>query len=83
MFVDTTPGTPKIYRREVISKCYNIAYGLEDYLIFGTDCNSKYCSKYAKSILDMDKDALDYAEVTIEQREKYYHKNAQRFLDMG
>jgi predicted TIM-barrel fold metal-dependent hydrolase len=80
MFIDTTPGTPRIYRREVLGKIYSIGYDIEDNVIFGTDCNSKYSSDYTKEILAMDKDALDNAGVTPVQREKYYSKNILRFL---
>jgi len=81
MFIDTTPGTPKIYRREVFNKIYNIGYNIENNIIFGTDCNSNYSPEKVKKIFDMDKDALDFAGVSNEQREKYYHKNFLRFLN--
>lgn len=80
MFIDTTPGTPKIYREEVLRKIYTIGYDIEDNVIFGTDCNNDYSSDYAKQILAMDKEALDNIGVTPEQRDKYYHKNLLRFL---
>ena len=80
MFIDTTPGTPYIYRREVFFKLYHVGE-VEDNIIFGTDCNNKYSSDYARQILTMDKDALDNAGVTPEQREKYYGKNILRFLN--
>ena len=80
MFIDTTPGTPRIYRREVFYKIYNIGYNIEDNIIFGTDCNSKYNSDYTKEILAMDNDALDNAGVSQEQKEKYFSKNFTRFL---
>jgi predicted TIM-barrel fold metal-dependent hydrolase len=80
MFIDTTPGTPKIYRREVFSKIYTIGYDIEDNIIFGTDCTNNYNSGYVKQILAMDKDALDNAGVSEAGREKYYHKNILRFL---
>ena len=83
MFIDTTPGTPKIYRREVFGKIYSIGYDIENNLIFGTDCSSKYNSGNVKKILAMDKDALVNAGVTPEQREKYYAGNFMRFLNGG
>jgi len=82
LFIDTTPGTPPIYRKEVFKKMYTIGYNIEDNVIFGTDCFSNYNSGYAKEILAMDKDALDNAGVTSEQREKYYSKNVMRFLGL-
>jgi predicted TIM-barrel fold metal-dependent hydrolase len=80
MFIDTTPGTPRIYRREVLGKIYSIGYDIEDNVIFGTDYNNRYNSDYTKQILAMDKDALDNAGATPAQREKYYSKNLLRFL---
>ncbi|MDR1566272.1 MAG: amidohydrolase [Treponema sp.] len=80
MFIDTTPGTPRIFRREVFNKIYSIGFDIEDNIIFGTDCDTGYSSEYAKQILAMDKDALDYAGATAAQREKYYCQNVLRFL---
>jgi predicted TIM-barrel fold metal-dependent hydrolase len=80
LFIDTTPGTPRIYRREVFGKLYGIGYDIENNIIFGSDGNTKYSAEYTKSIYDMDKDALDAAGVPAETREKYYGLNAQRFL---
>ena len=81
LFIDTTPGTPKIYRNEVFYKIYHIGYDIEDNLIFGTDCNSIYNSDYTKQILSMDNEALNKAEVRAEQKEKYFSKNIIRFLN--
>ncbi len=39
MFIDTTPGTPFIYREEVFEKIYMIDYNLKERVIFGTDNN--------------------------------------------
>jgi predicted TIM-barrel fold metal-dependent hydrolase len=80
MFIDTTPGTPPIYRREVFKKIYTIGYDIENNVIFGTDCSSNYNSGYTKKILAMDEDALDNAGADPEQKEKYYGKNFLRFL---
>ncbi|MCL2478913.1 MAG: amidohydrolase [Treponema sp.] len=80
MFIDTTPGTPLIYRREVFSKIYHIGYDIENNVIFGTDNSNNYSSESTKRILAMDRDALDFAGVSSEQREKYYSKNFLRFL---
>ena len=81
MFIDATPGTPSIYRREVFNKIYSIGYDIENNFIFGTDCTSNYSSDYAKKVLTMDNDALDNAKVSPEQKEKYFGKNALRFLN--
>jgi len=80
MFIDATPGTPEIYREEVLRKIYTVGFGLEDNVIFGTDCNTIYDDAYAREILAMDKRALDAIGVSAENREKYYEKNFLRFL---
>ncbi|MBS7634107.1 amidohydrolase family protein [Candidatus Bathyarchaeota archaeon] len=36
MFIDITPGTPLMYRKDSLQKL--IAYGAEDHMLFGTDC---------------------------------------------
>ena len=80
MFIDTTPGTPEIYREEVLRKVYTIGYDIENNVIFGTDCNTDYCDEFAREFLAMDKRALDNIGVSAENREKYYEKNVLRFL---
>jgi predicted TIM-barrel fold metal-dependent hydrolase len=81
MFIDTTPGTPPIYRREVFKKIYTIGYDIENNVIFGTDCSSNYSSAYVRRILAMDEDALDNAGAGPGQKEKYYGENFLRFLN--
>ena len=38
MFIDTTPGTPKIYRRDALAKVFTIGYDVSEHVMFGTDC---------------------------------------------
>jgi len=80
MFIDTTPGSPKIYRKEIFAKIYGIGYDVENNIIFGTDCSSDYDVDYLKYIVDMDEEAFDAAGVSKEAREKYYSGNLSRFL---
>ena len=37
MFIDLTPGTPKLYREELYRKLLGIGYPLLDHILFGTD----------------------------------------------
>lgn len=80
MFIDTTPGTPRIYRNEVFTKLFNIGYDVEDNLLFGTDNGASYNVSNLRTILEMDREALDLNQVSPERREKYYGKNLERFL---
>ena len=37
MFIDTTPGTPPIYRKDALTKLFTIGYDVDSNVIFGTD----------------------------------------------
>ncbi len=40
MFVDTTPGTPEIYRKDALTKLFTVGYDIEENIIFGSDCQA-------------------------------------------
>jgi len=61
MYVDLTPGTPAIYRREVLRKLYLIGFlNLKYHVLWGSDnyANS-YRTAYARFWLDTDKAIMD------------------------
>jgi predicted TIM-barrel fold metal-dependent hydrolase len=37
MFIDTTPGTPEIYRNDALSRLFRIGYDVAGHVFFGTD----------------------------------------------
>ena len=81
MFFDITPGTPKIYRRELLTKLYTLGYNVGDNILFGTDANSDpYNSENVKNWLEIDREILDGLGVSLENREKLYEKNLMRFI---
>lgn len=81
MFFDITPGTPEIYREELLTKLYTIGYDVGDNIMFGTDTYaSDYTSIWAKKWLDTDKKIMDKLGVSAQCREKLYYKNLLRFL---
>ncbi len=48
MFIDTTPGTPEIYREEVLTKLYRVGYDVADNVMFGTDSSANsYNTKWS------------------------------------
>lgn len=78
MFVDITPGTPLIYRRETLQKL--IAYGAEDYMLFGTDCIAGDMGR-GKQHVERDTTILkQLIGVSDETVSKIMGKNALRFL---
>jgi predicted TIM-barrel fold metal-dependent hydrolase len=80
LFIDTTPGTPRIYREEVMTKLYTIGYNVEDNVMYGSDCHVDYDSDYARDIIDRDKKYLDKCNISQEAQEKYFSGNTMRFL---
>lgn len=81
MFFDITPGTPKIYRRELLTKLYTIGYDIGDNILFGTDSSApNYNVQNVKNWLDIDREILDELGVSLENREKLYEKNMMRFI---
>ncbi len=60
MFIDLTPGTPRIYRDELYRKLLGIGYPLADHILFGTDnVADDYNEKYAADWLQLDRRLLD------------------------
>lgn len=81
MFFDITPGTPKIYRRELLTKLYTIGYDIGDNILCGFDSIAgAYKSSWAKGWLDIDKEILDELGVSKQNRVKLYHDNPLRFI---
>ncbi|MBR2425297.1 MAG: hypothetical protein IKB16_01010 [Lentisphaeria bacterium] len=55
MYVDTTPGTPPVYRYEALRKLYCSNYPVKHGTIFGTDCSvNSYDTKWANAWLEQD-----------------------------
>lgn len=81
MFFDITPGTPEIYREELLTKLYTIGYDVGDNIMFGTDSYAHdYSNEWSSKWLNTDRKILDKLGVSRENREKLYYKNFMRFL---
>lgn len=81
MFFDVTPGTPKIYRKELFEKLYTLGYDVGDNIMFGTDTSADvYSDAWVSDWLDFDGEILDELGVSAKYREKLYEKNLFRFL---
>lgn len=84
MFIDTTPGTPKIYRRDALVKLHTIGYDVRDHIMFGSDCrvmgyNTKWTTDWMKF------DDLVYAELGLDGGwiDSIYRKSLERYLFGG
>lgn len=82
MFVDITPGTPRIYRKELFTKLHSL--GWFDYnILFGTDNEAdKYSVEYADYLQKMDDGFYDELEVSAKVRKKIYEDNFKRFFNL-
>jgi predicted TIM-barrel fold metal-dependent hydrolase len=80
MFVDTTPGTPGLYRKEALTKCF--VYPMEEHLIFGSDSNTAdFLVDYSKSIVDDDIAIFKELGKSDEVIDNVFHKNLLRFVE--
>jgi len=82
MFFDLTPGTPRIYRRDLLSKLLTIGYDVPDNIFFGTDSmvDNYNNGKWVSSWIDFDNAIYDELYISEKVREKIYNKNIMRFL---
>lgn len=83
MFIDITPGTPPIYRREVLTKLFTVGYDIENNILFGTDCNvTNYNIKWAQQW--MERDNKIYSEIGLHQDviNGIYADNLRRFIGL-
>ena len=81
MFFDITPGTPEIYREELLTKLLTVGYYVPNSIMFGTDCTAnRYNVAIAKEILD--RDNAIYGELALPEAtvENIYNRNLARFL---
>lgn len=84
MFIDLTPGTPLIFRQEVLTKLLTVGYDIKRNLIFGTDCSaSRYNTESAS--LWIERDIGIYRLLNLEQQviEDIFANNLMRFLGKG
>ena len=81
MFFDITPGTPEIYRRELMTKLFDIGYDVGHNIMFGTDSLAcGYKSAWSGKWLSTDGAIMDELGVSKKYRELMYEGNLMRFL---
>lgn len=84
MFIDTTPGTPRIYRRDALTKVFTVGYDIFDHVMFGSDCRTtRYNAKWTKGWFAVD-DAV-YAELGLGAKDldSIYRTALRRYLFGG
>ena len=82
MFIDTTRGTPDIYRREALFKVYKVGYRVEHNVFFGTDnLVDRYDVPRARKMVRDDTRILKALRVPPKVRAAYYADNLRRFVE--
>lgn len=81
MYIDLTPGSPPIYRRDVITKLFTVGYDIADNLIFGTDSNTEeYNVAWTKEWVERDTALMNELGVDAKTQKKVFSGNLLRFL---
>ena len=81
MFFDITPGTPPIYREELLYKLFNVGYDVPSNIMFGTDNRANtYNSVWASKWINLDNSIYDKLGVPESIRQKIYCDNYLRFF---
>jgi predicted TIM-barrel fold metal-dependent hydrolase len=81
MFLDTTPGTPACYRKDMIEKLLLTGYDIENNIIWGVDSYvNDYDTEYALEIQKRDDAIFKQLDVSKQLQEKIYYKNLLRFV---
>lgn len=81
LFIDLSPGAPKIYRKDIFSKFFDIYPNIADSMMFGVDTNTNtYNVNMAKGYIETDKAILDELSVPEADQEKIFYKNLLRFV---
>jgi len=80
MYVDTTPGTPKFYRREVFNRA--LSFGIADHMIFGSDTflDRPSAFQHAKYVAEMDKGIIRELGYSDDIIQKIQCENIKRYL---
>ncbi len=81
MFIDTTPGTPPIYRQEALTKLFTVGYDVARNVFFGSDNMAEgYRSGYTQEWVDRDRDILTQIGVEAKTQDAVFGGNLRRFV---
>ncbi|MFO7897580.1 MAG: amidohydrolase family protein [Planctomycetota bacterium] len=84
MFIDLTPGTPPIYRRDALTKLFTVGYDVAHNVIFGLDCcTNDYNVSWATQWIERDNAIYDERDLPDDVREQVFGANLRRFVGAG
>lgn len=81
LFVDTTPGTPAVYRKEALTKLYRTGYAVAENVFFGADSAAEYYHfEQVAGLMKKDSEILRRMKVPSADAGKYFSGNLLRFI---
>jgi predicted TIM-barrel fold metal-dependent hydrolase len=84
MFIDTTPGTPPIYRREALTKLFTVGYDVAHNVIFGSDSTpNEYNVAWVREWIDRDKRIFSELGLSEKTIGGVFAENLKRFLGIS
>jgi len=84
MFIDLTPGTPDIYRRDALTKLYTVGYDIENNIFWGSDNRTlNYVADSSKRWIAMDKGIFNDLKLSAQTQEKAFSGNLKRFVGLA
>lgn len=81
MYIDMTPGTPHVYRREVITRLLTVGYeDMTRRLLYGSDCfTDVYSGEYARDWAETDEKIFTELGMAKDIQDDIFYNNAARF----
>lgn len=81
MFIDTTPGTPVMYRREALTKIYGIGYDVQNNVMFGSDARTEeFGTDWARQWIERDEGICRAIGLEDRHVEHMFSRNLLRFV---
>jgi predicted TIM-barrel fold metal-dependent hydrolase len=84
MFIDTTPGTPPIYRQRVLQDVFTVGYEVQRNIFFGTDCQANdYDTARARGWIKRDRAIFQELGITEDVVKNIVSENVKRFVGIS
>ncbi|NMA95802.1 MAG: hypothetical protein GX974_07160, partial [Clostridiales bacterium] len=84
MFIDISPGTPPIYRKDALEKLLLTGYDIENNVLWGVDSSvNNYVADYAIRVAESDDKIFSELKIPKETKEKIYFRNLLRFVGIA
>lgn len=81
LFIDTTPGTPRLYRQEALTRLFRTGYKVGRNVFFGVDNGANdYDVERAAEWIRHDRGILSELGLSSDEQESVFSRNLERFI---